>query len=98
MPASLLNTSFILATLVSLASEGCCVLFLVDSGYQLCPTVHLFLLLSPRLCGKSRAMCNPKLGAEGPGDLPWNLPGTRSKFKPESQNTEGLGTHSKPML
>lgn len=42
MPVSLLNPSFVLAALVSLASEGCCVLFLVDFRYQLCPTVHLF--------------------------------------------------------
>ena len=45
LPASLLNAAFVLAALVSLASEGDCVLFLVGPGYQLSPTVHLCLPL-----------------------------------------------------
>lgn len=68
MPASLLNT-FVVAALVSLESEGCCVLFLVGSGYQLCPTMHTFLF-SQAVWQVLRATCNPQLGAEGPGDLP----------------------------
>lgn len=54
---------------------------------------HCAPLPSPRLPAMwhTQSHVNPQLGAEGPGDLPWNLPGTRSKTKPASQNTEGTG-------